>query len=155
MSFCSTTLSSFSTDSSILTSEFLLGLLFTIRMLCFAVFQPFGGLLADRYNRKSIMVWTNWAQVVLALSFLLIRGAEDIVWIYVLTGAMMILHGMYVTAERAALPNIVPNWCSVAMFSCAVWLRPVWLLVQEPRYHRAPWPAAFFNRCTRIGRFCE
>ncbi len=90
-------------------SEFLLGLLFTIRMLCFAVFQPFGGLLSDRYNRKSIMVWTNWLQVILALSFLLIRGAEDIVWIYVLTGSMMILHGMYVTAERAALPNIVPE----------------------------------------------
>ena len=90
-------------------SEFLLGLLFTIRMLCFAVFQPFGGLLADRYNRKSIMVWTNWLQVILALSFLLIRGAEDIVWIYFLTGSMMILHGMYVTAERAALPNIVPE----------------------------------------------
>jgi MFS family permease len=78
-------------------------------MLCFAVFQPFGGLLADRYNRKSIMVWTNWLQVILALSFLLIRGAEDIVWIYFLTGSMMILHGMYVTAERAALPNIVPE----------------------------------------------
>ena len=89
-------------------SEFLLGLLFTIRMLCFAAFQPFGGLLADRFNRKSIMVWTNVLQVGLALCFLLVNGPEDIVWIYVLTGLMMIMHGMYVTAERAALPNIVP-----------------------------------------------
>ncbi|DAC32540.1 MAG TPA: MFS transporter [Candidatus Poseidoniaceae archaeon] len=89
-------------------SEFLLGLLFTMRMLCFAAFQPFGGLLADRFNRKVIMVWTNLIQVVLALCFLLIDGPEDIVWIYILTGLMMVLHGMYVTAERAALPNIVP-----------------------------------------------
>ena len=89
-------------------SEFLLGLLFTMRMLCFAAFQPFGGLLADRLNRKTIMVWTNILQVGLALSFLLIDGKNHIVWIYVLTGAMMIMHGMYVTAERAALPNIVP-----------------------------------------------
>jgi len=89
-------------------SEFFLGLLFTMRMLCFAAFQPFGGLLADRLNRKTIMVWTNIVQVGLALCFLFIDGKNHIVWIYILTGAMMIMHGMYVTAERAALPNIVP-----------------------------------------------
>ena len=89
-------------------SEFFLGLLFTMRMLCFAAFQPFGGLLADRLNRKTIMVWTNVIQVGLALCFLFIDGKNHIVWIYILTGAMMIMHGMYVTAERAALPNIVP-----------------------------------------------
>ena len=90
-------------------SEFFLGLLFTMRMLCFAAFQPFGGLLADRLNRKTIMVWTNIIQVGLALCFLFIDGKNHIVWIYILTGAMMIMHGMYVTAERAALPNIVPS----------------------------------------------
>ena len=89
-------------------SEFFLGLLFTMRMLCFAAFQPFGGLLADRLNRKTIMVWTNIIQVGLALCFLFKDGKNHIVWIYILTGAMMIMHGMYVTAERAALPNIVP-----------------------------------------------
>ena len=89
-------------------SEFFLGLLFTMRMICFAAFQPFGGLLADRINRKKIMVWTNIIQAGLALCFLLIKGPEDIIWIYILTGIMMIMHGLYVTAERAALPNIVP-----------------------------------------------
>ena len=89
-------------------SEFFLGLLFTMRMLCFAAFQPFEGLLADRLNRKTIMVWTNIIQVGLALGFLFIDGKNHIVWIYILTGTMMIMHGMYVTAERAALPNIVP-----------------------------------------------
>jgi MFS family permease len=39
---------------------------------------------------------------------LLVRDPDQIIWIYILTGMMMILHGMYVTAERAALPNIVP-----------------------------------------------
>ena len=87
-------------------SEFLLGLLFTMRMVCFALFQPFGGLLADRINRKKIMIWTNILQVFLALSFLVAQDAEHIGWIYLLTGLMMVLHGMYVTAERASLPNI-------------------------------------------------
>mgnify|MGYP001298953748 CR=1 FL=1 len=90
-------------------SEFLLGILFTIRMLCFAVFQPFSGLLADRINRKHILVWSNFAQVILALSFLAVNGPEDIVWMIGLSGMMMLIHGCYVTAERAALPNIVPE----------------------------------------------
>ena len=32
-------------------SEFLLGMLFTVRMAGFALLQPFIGLLADRFNR--------------------------------------------------------------------------------------------------------
>ena len=89
-------------------SEFFLGILFTIRMLCFAVFQPFSGLLADRINRKHILVWTNFMQAFLALAFLAVNGPEDIVWMIGISGLMMLIHGAYVTAERAALPNIVP-----------------------------------------------
>tara|TARA_B100000767_G_scaffold41630_1_gene35281 strand:- start:3391 stop:4638 length:1248 start_codon:yes stop_codon:yes gene_type:complete len=88
-------------------SEFLLGILFTVRMLCFALLQPISGLLADRMNRKHIMVWSNVLQMVLALGFLAVDGPEDIPWMLGLSGIMMLLHGAYVTAERAALPNVV------------------------------------------------
>ena len=37
-------------------SEFLLGLLFTIRMAGFALLQPFIGLMADRFNRKLSLI---------------------------------------------------------------------------------------------------
>ena len=43
----------------------------------------------------------------LALGFLAVDGPEDIPWMLGLSGVMMLLHGAYVTAERAALPNIV------------------------------------------------
>ena len=88
-------------------SEFLLGLLFTIRMAGFALLQPFIGLMADRFNRKMLMVVSNLVQSVLALCFLLVNDASDIVWMIGLSGIMMILHGVYMTAERAALPNVV------------------------------------------------
>ena len=88
-------------------SEFLLGILFTVRMLCFALLQPISGLLADRMNRKHIMVWSNVLQMFLALGFLAVDGPEDISWMLGLSGLMMLLHGAYVTAERAALPNVV------------------------------------------------
>ena len=88
-------------------SEFLLGMLFTVRMAGFAILQPFIGLLADRYNRKMLMVVSNLLQAVFALCFLLVNGSSDIVWMIGLSGLMMVLHGVYMTAERAALPNVV------------------------------------------------
>lgn len=88
-------------------SEFLLGMLFTVRMAGFAILQPFIGLLADRYNRKMLMVVSNLLQAVFALCFLLVNDSSDIVWMIGLSGLMMVLHGVYMTAERAALPNVV------------------------------------------------
>tara|TARA_B110000444_G_scaffold260535_1_gene307897 strand:- start:5144 stop:6400 length:1257 start_codon:yes stop_codon:yes gene_type:complete len=88
-------------------SEFLLGVLFTVRMLSFALFQPIIGLLADRFNRKTLMVVSNLAQSVLALGFLMVDGPEDMAWMLGLSGVMMMLHGAYMTAERASLPNVV------------------------------------------------
>tara|TARA_B100001113_G_scaffold339535_1_gene322856 strand:+ start:1795 stop:3042 length:1248 start_codon:yes stop_codon:yes gene_type:complete len=88
-------------------SEFLLGILFSVRMLLFGLSQPINGLLADRLNRKSLMFWSNIMQIGLALSFILVDGPEDMWWLITVSGTMMLLHGVYVTAERAAVPNIV------------------------------------------------
>ena len=88
-------------------SEFLLGILFSVRMALFAISQPINGLLADRISRKKLMLWSNIFQIFLALSFLFVDGKEDMWWLITLSGFMMLLHGVYVTAERAALPNIV------------------------------------------------
>ena len=88
-------------------SQFLLGILFAVRMFLFGISQPINGLLADRLNRKSLMFWSNVLQIGLALSFLLVDGEEDMWGLISLSGLMMLLHGVYVTAERAAVPNIV------------------------------------------------
>ena len=88
-------------------SEFLLGLLFTVRMAGFAILQPFIGLMADRYNRKMLMVVSNLLQAGFALCFLLVNDSSDIAWMIGLSGLMIVLHGVYMTAERASLPNVV------------------------------------------------
>ncbi len=88
-------------------SEFLLGILFSVRMILFGISQPINGLLADRLNRKSLMFWSNNMQVLLALTFLMVDGPEDMWWLISVSGLMMLLHGVYVTAERAAVPNVV------------------------------------------------
>jgi len=90
-------------------SELLLGILFSVRMALFAISQPIVGVMADRFDRKKLMVFSNILQVGFALSFLLVDGEEDMWWLIGVSGVMMLLHGFYVTAERAALPNIVDD----------------------------------------------
>jgi MFS family permease len=53
------------------------------------------------------MIVTNVFQIGLALAFIGVNGPEDMWWMFTISGIMMALHGLYVTAERAALPNIV------------------------------------------------
>ena len=53
------------------------------------------------------MLWSNVVQIFLALTFLLVDGPEDMWWLITVSGVMMLFHGVYVTAERAAVPNIV------------------------------------------------
>jgi MFS family permease len=50
-------------------SELLLGILMAVRMGSFALMQPLFGLLADRVNRKNLMIVTNIFQIGLALAF--------------------------------------------------------------------------------------
>ena len=88
-------------------SEFLLGLLFTIRMIAFAIFQPFIGIIADRFSRKNLMLISNIIQIPMALGFILVDSKDDLWWMIGLSGLMMISHSLFMTSERAALPNIV------------------------------------------------
>lgn len=88
-------------------SEFLLGLLFTIRMIAFATFQPFIGIFADRFSRKNLMLISNIIQIPMALGFIFVDSQEDLWWMIGLSGLMMTSHSLFMTSERAALPNIV------------------------------------------------
>ena len=112
-------------------SEALLGLLFTIRMLGFAILQPITGLLADRWSRKWIMVVSNLAQVGLALCFLMVDGPEDIWWLIGLSGLMMVLP-MFGIDAMDAIPEIgqkVVTWAAggLIMAGALLW----WILMPE------------------------
>ncbi len=65
------------------------------------------GVVADRYDRRAIMMITSLARGAIALSFLLIR-TPDAAWIaYAGTVAIAIGTAFYMPAASAALPNIV------------------------------------------------
>lgn len=65
------------------------------------------GVVADRFNRKTIMILASLMRAVLALSFLLIRSPET-AWIaYAGTVGLSLGTAFYMPASSAALPNIV------------------------------------------------
>ena len=66
-------------------SGFTVGSLFVVRMLAPFFISPIAGVVADRYNRKYTLIITDLARVVVAFDFLLVRTADDVWLLYVLT----------------------------------------------------------------------
>ena len=67
------------------------GGLFIVRMLAPFLVSPIAGVVADRFNRKNILVATDIVRSVTLLCFLLIRDPGDIWLLYVLTAIQLSL----------------------------------------------------------------
>lgn len=87
-------------------SELGIGLLFVIRMFSLALPQLFTGMLADRFSRKWLMIWSNILSAVAVLSLLLVNEKGDVWMIYFISSLLMMLHAVFIPAERASIPNI-------------------------------------------------
>jgi MFS family permease len=81
--------------------------LFLARLLPVFVMSPFAGVLADRYERRMIMIMTDLLRAVTVLCFLFVRTA-DLIWLlYALTVVQFVLSSLYTPAHSALLSNIV------------------------------------------------
>ncbi|MGZ5213963.1 MAG: MFS transporter [Actinomycetota bacterium] len=75
--------------------------------LTYFVVSPFTGVLADRLDRKRLMVISDVARAALCLGFLAVQS-ESVVWmVYPLLGAMACFSAAFEPASAAALPNLV------------------------------------------------
>ncbi len=78
------------------------------RYLPLFLFSPLAGVLADRYNRKTLMVVTDVLRAVTVAAFLLIRSSEQLWLLYVLTVVQFVLSALFTPARSAVIANIVP-----------------------------------------------
>lgn len=73
------------------------------------LFGLLGGVAADRWNRKWVMIVADVLRGVLVLSILLVRGPEQL-WILYLGAAGLAMVGtFFYPARNATIPNIVPK----------------------------------------------
>ena len=82
------------------------GLFFVARLLPFALVSPIAGAFVDRFSRRQVMIWTDLARVLVALSFLLVSDADDLWIAYVATALLSMFGAFFDGAKNAAAPNL-------------------------------------------------
>ncbi len=83
--------------------------LFLARFVPLFLFTPLAGMLADRFDRRQIMIVSDLLRAGTVLSFLLVNSAERIWLLYVLTVVQFVLSALFTPARTAVLSNIVPK----------------------------------------------
>ena len=86
-----------------------IGLLLVARFLPSVVFGPLSGVVADRFSRRSIMIVSDLLRAVVVLGFLLVRRADQLWIIYVLTVFQLALSTFFEPAKTAAIPSVVSD----------------------------------------------
>lgn len=90
-------------------SELLLGLIIVVKMLSLASFSPIAGYIADRFSRRSLMIWCDVFRGVVVLGFLMIRS-EDMLWLaYLLTAMQMAFAAIFEPAKTSSIPNVTTS----------------------------------------------
>lgn len=81
--------------------------LFLARFLPLFLFSPLAGVLADRYDRRHVMIVSDLLRAATVLCFLFIREPGQIWLLYVLTIVQFALSAIFFPARSAVLANVV------------------------------------------------
>ena len=84
-----------------------ISLLFLARFLPLFLFSPLAGVLADRYERRQVMIASDILRAVTVLGFLLVREPGQIWLLYLLTVIQFALSAMFTPSRSAVLANVV------------------------------------------------
>jgi MFS family permease len=76
------------------------------RLVPFTLFAPLAGAFVDRWSRRTVMIVSDFARVVVALGFLLVTRPEDLWVAYVCTALLSFFGAFFEAAKNAAVPNI-------------------------------------------------
>lgn len=85
------------------------GALFLARSLPPFLLGPVVGVVADRFNRKTILIVTDLLRAAIVLGFLLVNSAEQAWLIYLLTIAQFVVSAFFEPARAAILPSVVES----------------------------------------------
>ncbi len=81
--------------------------LFLSRFLPLFLMSPFAGVLADRFERRSLLIWTDILRAAIVLSFLLVDRPERIWLLYLLTTLQFAVSAVFTPTEQSYLPAVV------------------------------------------------
>lgn len=83
------------------------GITFAVRLVPYLLFGPLGGMLADRFSKKSLLIFTDVARFFFALTPLLVRQADDVWIIYVSSFVLSAGEALYAPTRMSVIPRLV------------------------------------------------
>lgn len=83
------------------------GITLALRTLPHLFLGPLGGILADRCDKKKVMIFCDFARAIIALGFLLVASADDVWMVYVGTFSLVVFSSLYHPSRLSILPRIV------------------------------------------------
>lgn len=86
-----------------------IGLLMVARFVPSFVFGSLSGVVADRFNRRTIMIVSDLLRALVVLGFLLVRRADQLWLIYFLTVLQLAFSTFFEPAKTAVIPSIVAD----------------------------------------------
>jgi MFS family permease len=104
-------------------SGFAVGGLFVVRMLAPFLVSPIAGVVADRYNRKHILILTDILRALFVLGFLWVREPQHVWLLYTLTAFQLGISGFFFPTRTAILPDVVsgPELGAANALSSTTW----------------------------------
>ena len=87
-------------------SETALGAVFVTKLLPLALASPIAGVLADRLDRRRLMIGADLVRAVIVLGFLFVHDAGDLWLLYTLAAAQIAVSAAFTPAKNAVLPLI-------------------------------------------------
>ncbi len=95
--------------ASLTRSGLAVGGIFVLRMLAPFLTSPLAGVVADRFDRRNVLIIADLVRGTTVLGMLFVRGSDFIWLLYVLTAIQMGTSSFFFTGRNAILPELVPE----------------------------------------------
>ncbi len=82
------------------------GWLIILQMLMFPLLSPIAGVVADRFDRRTVMIITDLSRMVVVLGFLFVDGPSKLWLLYGLAGVQASLVAFFEPARQALIPAV-------------------------------------------------
>lgn len=107
-------LGSFVTETALMLTVFelssqnkaFLGFARAIFLLCLTIGNIFGGALGEKYNRRNVLLFTNYARIPLVISLMIF---SNIYWVIAVDSLIALFTGIYNPTRQALVNDIVPQ----------------------------------------------
>ena len=90
-------------------SPLALAAVFITKILPFALASPVAGLIADRYNRRRLMIAADLIRAVIVLGFLLVDEPRHLYLLFALSSLQVAVGAVFIPARSASIPNITSD----------------------------------------------